>query len=84
MSPTTETTSSRLKEVPSKLDFSQREERALAALEGRYQPDLFIGRSEISPPNLLPIHERGIMKQTSAANLNQNKFQHAGLSRAYS
>ena len=70
-------------EVPSRLDFAQREAKALAALEGRYQVDPIIARSEMPAQSLSPIHSGGIMKQPGT-NLNQNKFQYGGLGRAYS
>ena len=91
MSPATETTSSGLKgrpesqvqpEVPSKLDFAQREAKALAALEGRYQLDPIIARTETPAQGLSPLYSRGIKQP--GTNLNQNKFQHGNLGRAYS
>ena len=91
MSPATEATSSGLMEgiesqvqpeVPSKLDFSQREAKVLAALEERYQLDPFIGRLETPAPRLLPIHSGGIKQP--GTNLNQIKFQPGNLGRAYS
>ena len=94
MSPATETTSSGPKggpesqvqpEVLSKLDFSQRETKDLgylAAREGRYQLDPIIARTETPAQGLSPLHSRGIKQP--GTNLNQNKFQHGNLGRAYS
>jgi hypothetical protein len=67
-------------EVPSKLNFSQRECRE--TLDPRYQSDLFFERLESPAPGLLPINSGGIKQ--SGTNLNQNKIQHGYLTRAYS
>ena len=73
-------------EVPSKLDFSQREAPVLAALEGRYQPDPIIARTETPAQglskDLSPLYARGIKQP--GTNLNQNKLQLGNLGRAYS
>jgi hypothetical protein len=62
-----------------------RENRAIAALDGQYHSEPFIGRLEMSSsPHLLPIHAGGIMKQKSSSNLNQAKLQLGGLNRGYS
>lgn len=67
-----------------KIEPSLREQKAMAALEGRYYSDPFIGRLEMtSSPSHLPIHAGGIMKQISASNLKQAKFQQGGLNRGY-
>ena len=89
MSPATETTSSGIKGRPesqvqpevSKPDFAQREDKALAALEGRYQLDPIIARTEMPAQGLSPLYARGIKQP--GTNLNQNKFQHGNLGRAY-
>jgi hypothetical protein len=62
-----------------------RENKAIAALDGQYHSEPFIGRLEMtSSPNLLPIHAGGVMKQKGSPNLNQAKLQLGGLNREYS
>jgi hypothetical protein len=62
-----------------KIDFSQREAKALAALEGRYLQDPIIGMA----PSVSHFPQ-GVMKPLNSSNINQAKLHQGGLNRGYS
>jgi hypothetical protein len=64
-----------------KIDLAQREEKALAALEGKYQPETFIGKEKASSVTHL---RRVVTKPLNSSNVNQAKLHQGGLNRGYS
>lgn len=63
-------------EFPSKTDLSLREDKALAALEGRYQHETFAAMMKPPPVTHLP---RVVTKPLNSSNVNQAKLNHGGL-----
>ena len=65
-----------------KLDFSQREAKALAALDGRYPQDPIVGMASPQPSG--GRFQQGYMKPLNSSNINQAKLHQGGLNRGYS
>ena len=63
----------------SKTDLSLREDKALAALEGRYPQDPIIGMA----PSMSHFSQ-GVTKPLNSSNVNKAKLNHGGLNRGYS